>query len=247
MKILVCMSNVPDTTTKVRFTENNTSLDTSGIQWVINPWDELALTRAIELKEAGAVSRVDVINVGPSLTEATLRKALAVGADGAFRIDAQPGDGFEVATLLAGWIKENPYDIILSGIESSDYNSAAVGVMTAELAGMASVSSVTRLEIENGQLILQREIEGGQQKLKVNAPVLAVVQKGIAKEPRIPAMRGIMMARQKPLQVLPATSAEARSKTLQYKLPEPKGSCKMLDPEQAELLFKLLHEEAKVL
>ncbi len=241
------MSNVPDTTTKVRFTENNTTLDISGIQWVINPWDELALTRAIELKEAGAVSRVDVINVGSSLTEATLRKALAVGADGAFRIDANPGDAYETAALLAGWIQQHPYDLILSGIESSDFNSSAVGVMAAEMAGLPSISSVTRLEVEGGQLLLQREIEGGQQKLKAATPFLAVVQKGIAIEPRIPAMRGIMMARQKPLEVIPSSGAEKKSRVLSYHLPQPKGACKMLDSDQPDQLFQLLHEEAKVL
>lgn len=247
MKILICMSNVPDTTTKIRFTEGNTRLDTTGIQWIINPWDELALTRAMELKETGILSEVDVINVGPAIGEATLRKALAVGADKAYRIDTEPGDGFQTASLLAEWLKNNPYDIVLTGIESSDYNSSGVGVMLAELAGISSISSVSGLEISDGQIILRREIEGGQQKLKVNTPFLAVVQKGIAKEARIPAMRGIMMARKKPLEVVSPSASESRSEYISYAMPPSKAACKMVDPEQTDELFRLLHDEAKVI
>lgn len=247
MKIIVCMSNVPDTTTKIRFKDDNTNLDTSGVQWIINPWDELALTRALELKDAGAVGQVDVVNVGPSLTEATLRKALAVGADKAYRIDAEPADGLQAATLLAGWLKENPYDIVLTGIESSDFNSSGVGVMIAELAGLKSVSSVTKLDIADSKVTLNREIEGGQQKLGVATPFLAVVQKGIAIEPRIPAMRGIMMARKKPLEAVPAELPPPPAKYISYELPRPKGECKLIDAEQPGELFRLLHEEAKVI
>lgn len=247
MRILVCISNVPDTTTKVRFTDGNTKLDAGGIQWIINPWDELALTRALELKDAGAVTQVEVINVGPALTEATLRKALAIGADKAYRIDAETADGYQVASLLGSWIKHNPFDIVLAGIESSDYNSSGVGVMAAELSGLASVSNVSGLEIEGGKVILKREIDGGQQKVRVNGPFLAVVQKGIAKEPRIPSMRGIMMARSKPLEVVSAAPDDARTVYHSFGLPQPKGACTMVDPEQPDELFRLLHNEAKVI
>jgi len=247
MKLLICISNVPDTTTKIRFTDNNSRLDESGIQWIINPWDELALTRAMELKDAGAVNEVHVINVGPALTEATLRKALAVGADKAFRIDAAVQDGYQVAALLAAWLKEHPYDMVLTGIESSDFNSSGVGVMVAELAGLPCVPGISGMEIQGGDVSLRREIEGGQQQLSVKGPFLAIVQKGIAKEPRIPSMRGIMMARSKPLEVVQAPAGEARLTYLSYTLPQPKGACRMVDPEQAGELIRLLHEEAKVI
>ncbi len=241
------MSNVPDTTTKVRFTDGNTRLDAAGIQWIINPWDELALTRALELKDAGAISAVEVINVGPALTEATLRKALAIGADKAWRIDAETADGYQVAQLLAQWLKDQAFDILLAGVESSDYNSSGVGIMLAALAGIPSVSNVSGLSIEGGQVILKREIEGGQQQLKAHGPFLAVVQKGIALEPRIPSMRGIMTARTKPLEVVPAHPVAARTAYQAFSLPQPKGSCRMVDPEQPDELFRLLHEEARVI
>jgi len=245
MKILVLISNVPDTTTKIRFTGDNTAFDTTGVQWIINPWDELALTRSVELKEAGAVEQISVANVGAQITEPTLRKALAVGADNAIRIDAEPKDAFFVAKQLAEVAKD--YDIILAGIEASDYNGSAVGGMLAELLDFNSVSAVSGLNIENGELVINREIDGGSQVLSVSTPVVLIVQKGIAKEPRIPAMRGIMMARKKPLNVVAATDADAKTTLVDFTLPPPKAACKMVDEENAKELVALLHEEAKVL
>ncbi len=244
MNVLVLISNVPDTTTKIRFTGDN-NFDSAGVQWIINPWDELALTRAVELKEAGAVEKITVANVGAKITEATLRKALAVGADEAVRIDAEPTDGFFVAKQLAEVAKE--YDIILAGIEASDYNGSAVGGMLAELLDFNSVSAVSGLNIEGGELVVNREIDGGSQVLSVASPVVLIVQKGIAKEPRIPAMRGIMMARKKPLNVIPAIDESNKTKFVSYEMPPPKAACKMVDEDNAKELIAMLHEEAKVL
>ncbi|MCK5462307.1 MAG: electron transfer flavoprotein subunit beta/FixA family protein, partial [Bacteroidales bacterium] len=195
MKLLVCISNVPDTTTKVRFVNDNTAFDTNGVQWIINPWDELALTRAMELREdaSSGIEKVTVITVGPVAAEPTLRKALAIGADDAIRVDAEGGDAYLVASQIAEVVKKDDYDIILNGIESSDYNSSAVGGMLAELLDRPSVSAVSSLQMENGEVLINREIDGGKEELSIPVPFVAVVQKGIAKEPRIPAMRGIMM------------------------------------------------------
>lgn len=245
MKILVLISNVPDTTTKIRFTGDNKAFDTTGVQWIINPWDELALTRAMELKEAGAVETITVANVGTQITESTLRKALAVGADDAIRVNAEPTDAFFVAKQLAKMAEG--YDVILAGIEASDYNGSGVGGMLAELLGYNSVSAVSGLEIENGELKVHRDIDGGSQVLSVPTPVVLVVQKGIAIEPRIPAMRGIMMARKKPLNVVEPVEAEAKTEFLSYELPEAKAACKMVEEDNAKELVRLLHEEAKVL
>ncbi len=245
MKILVLINNVPDTTTKIRFTGDNTAFDTTRVQWIINPWDELALTRSVELKEAGAVEQISVANVGAQITEPTLRKALAVGADDAIRIDAEPKDAFFVANQLAEVAKD--YDIILAGIEASDYNGSAVGGMLAELLDFNSVSAVSGLNIENGELVINREIDGGSQVLSISTPVVLIVQKGIAKEPRIPAMRGIMMARKKPLNVVAPADADAKTTLVDFTLPPPKAACKMVDEENAKDLVALLHEEAKVL
>ncbi len=245
MKILVLISNVPDTTTKIRFTGDNTAFDNAGVQWIINPWDELALTRAVELKEAGSVEKITVANVGSKLTEATLRKALAVGADDAIRIDSDPKDAYFVAKQLAAVSGE--YDIILAGIEASDYNGSAVGGMLAELLGYNSVSAVSGLNIENGTATVNREIDGGSQVLTIAVPVVLIVQKGIAKEPRIPAMRGIMMARKKPLLVVPPANVDALTEYIDYEMPQAKSACKMIDEENAGELITLLHKEAKAI
>ncbi|RLD33202.1 MAG: electron transfer flavoprotein beta subunit/FixA family protein [Bacteroidetes bacterium] len=245
MKFLVLISNVPDTTTKIRFVDDNKTFDTTGVQWIINPWDELALTRAVELKEAGGIEKITVANVGESITEATLRKALAVGADDAIRIDAKPKDAFYVATQLAEVAKD--YDVVMVGIEASDYNGSAVGGMLAEILGFNSVSAVSGMNIENGQLSLTREIDGGQQKIEVETPVVTIVQKGIAIDPRIPAMRGIMMARKKPLTVVPAVDAEEKTEYISFELPPPKAACKLVDEDNVKELVRLLQEEAKVL
>lgn len=247
MKILVCISHVPDTTTKVRFVDNDSRLDTGGIQWIINPWDELALTRALELKDQGLVNAVDVVNVGNAQTEATLRKALATGADQAWRLDAEPQDTFQTASVLAAWLKEQAYDIILTGISSSDYNGGAMGVMLAELTGLNSIASVTSLSIQDGKITLSRDMEGGQEVLETMAPVVVIVQKGIALEPRIPSMRGIMQARQKPLQVVGVNLPQARLAHDRFRLPQAKGGCRMIDPENLQELVRLLKEESRVL
>jgi electron transfer flavoprotein beta subunit len=249
MKILVCISNVPDTTTKIRFTDNNTAFDTTGVQWIINPWDELALTRALELKEAsgGAIEKITVINVGPQSSEPTIRKALAIGADDAIRIDTAPADAYSVASNLAAYVRENPYDVILCGIDSSDYNGSLVGGMLAEFLDMPSVSSISKIDIEGEAIKLNREIDGGSEVLSTAIPFVAIVQKGIALEPRIPSMRGIMMARKKPLNVVAATGEDPLTEFVSYELPPPKAACKMVDADNVKELVNLLHNEAKVI
>lgn len=249
MKILVCISNVPDTTTKIRFTDNDKKFDATGVQWIINPWDELALTRALELKEAAGtnIEKITVINVGGTDTEPTLRKALAIGADDAIRIDAEPQDAYFVASQLAEYLKSNPFDIILCGIDSSDYNGSLVGGMLSEQLDLPSVSSVSKINLEGGNISLNREIDGGSETLETTVPFVAIVQKGIALEPRIPSMRGIMMARKKPLEVIPATETEALTEFVSFELPPPKAKCKMVDAENIGELVDLLHNEAKVI
>jgi electron transfer flavoprotein beta subunit len=249
MKLLVCISNVPDTTTKIKLSPDGKAIDTTGIQWVINPWDELALTRALELKETtgGAVEKVSVITVGTTETEPTLRKALAIGADDAFRIDLNPADSCQVAAELAAFVSSNAYDVILCGIESSDFNGAAVGGMLSEFLGIASVSSVSSLSIEGGGVQLTREIDGGKETMTTALPFVAVVQKGISLEPRIPSMRGIMTARTKPLTVLPGCGSESLTVVSVFDLPAPKAACRMVDADNVSELVRLLHEEAKVI
>ncbi len=250
MKIFVCLANVPDTTTKVKFSDNNQQFDDTGVQWVINPWDELALTRAMELKEDSGnnVDEVTVLTVGGLNTEPTIRKALAIGADNAVRIDAEPADSYVVAYLLSEYLKsyEGGY-IVLAGIEASDYNGSAVGGMLSEFLDVPSVSAVSALNIEGDKVSLLREIDGGSEQVIAGVPFVAIVQKGIAKEPRIPAMRGIMMARKKPLEVIKGEAPEALAEMADFELPQVKPPCKMIEPENARELISLLQNEAKVL
>ena len=248
MKIVVCLGNVPDTTTKVKFGDG-TAFDKTGVQWIINPWDELALTRAMELKEdsGNPVSSVTVVTVGGKDSEPTIRKALAIGADDAIRIDADVTDAYAVAAQIAEAIKDKGFDIIFSGIESSDYNGSMVGGMLAEMLDIPSVSAVSEVCVSGGDVEITRDIDGGKEQVSVTAPFVAVVQKGIAKEARIAAMRGIMMARKKPLVVVPAAEVDTLTDFVSFELPAPKPTCKMVDAENVAELVDLLQNEAKVL
>ena len=249
MKILVCISNVPDTTTKIKFAEGNASIDTTGIQWVINPWDELSLTRALELKDdAGSgVKSVTVVHVGTAASEPTIRKALAIGADDAIRVNADSSDAFFVAAQIAEVVRKEQFDIIMCGIESSDYNGSLVGGMISEFLGIPSVSAVSDIKIENGQPVMTREIDGGKEVVSVPVPVVAIVQKGIAKEPRIAAMRGIMMARTKPVKLVEPVAVEPLTQVIVFEKPSPRAACKYIDAENPAQLIDLLQNEAKVI
>src|SRR6201990_3191773 len=200
MKILVCISNVPDTTTKITFTDNNTQFNTNGVQFILNPYNEIALSRAIELTEGGKGS-VTVINVGEANTEATIRKALAIGATDAIRINAKPHDAWYVAYQIAQYIKTNPFDLILTGRESIDYNGSKVAGMLGELLDLPSVSIIKKLDVSGNDVTVEREIEGGKEVITLPLPVVLGTAEGVA-EPKIPNMRGIMSARTKPLTIV---------------------------------------------
>jgi electron transfer flavoprotein beta subunit len=249
MKILVCISNVPDTTTKIKLTADSVAIDYNGVQWIINPWDELALTRALELMESsnGLIEKVDVVGVGDASSEPTLRKALAIGANEAFRIDAIPTDSYSTASEIAAFAFEKKYDLILTGIESSDYNGSAVGAMLAELLEYDSLSGVSGLDLNDGSLIVKRELDGGFQQIKCDLPAVLIVQKGIALDPRIPSMRGIMLSRSKPFQIIASCKANSVIHNLKYQLPPAKSACKMIAEDQAAEVIGLLINEAKVL
>lgn len=243
MKILVCISNVPDTTTKITFTANNTQFNTNGVQFIINPYDEIALARAIELTEGGK-GTVTVIHVGEANTEPTIRKALAIGADDAVRINANPKDAWFVANQIAQYVKNNPFDLILTGRESIDYNGSKVAGMLGELLDIPSVSIIKKLSVDGQQATVEREIEGGKEILTIPLPFVAGTAEGVA-EPKIPNMRGIMSARTKPLTVVEAIEVNTLQEILSYELPEPRGQVKLVT--DAGQLVDLLHTEAKVI
>lgn len=244
MKILVCISHVPDTTSKINFTDNNTRFDTAGVQFIIGPYDDYALARAIELKEANPGTTVTVLNVGPADTEPTIRKALAIGADDAIRVNAEPTDSFFVASQIAEHAKG--YDLILMGRESIDYNSGVVHAMVGDLLGLPSVSPVMKLDVDGTKVKMTREIEGGKEQVEANLPLVAGCQEPIA-EWKIPNMRGIMSAKTKPLKVVEAVSVTASVALSKFELPAPKGAVKMIAADAVADLVAKLKNEAKVL
>lgn len=246
MKILVCISHVPDTTSKINFVNDNTEFDTNGVQFIINPYDEFGLTKAIQIKQATG-GTVTALNVGDATTEPTLRKALAIGADDAIRVNATPTDAYFVAEQIAAVAKEGGYDLIITGQESIDYNGGQVGGMIAALMDLPFVSPCVGLELDGNTATVLREIDGGKEKSTMSTPLVLGGKKGLVEEKDllIPNMRGIMTARTKPLQVVEATSAEARTSAVKFEKPAAKAAVKLVD--SAEELVNLLHNEAKVI
>ncbi|MEZ5047907.1 MAG: electron transfer flavoprotein subunit beta/FixA family protein [Chitinophagaceae bacterium] len=248
MKILVCITKAPDTTTKISFTDNDTKLNEAGVQWIINPYDEwYALVRALELKEAGIASAIHLITVGKKDdTEPVIRKALALGGDEAYRIDADSNDSYYIAMQIADYAKSNQYHLIMTGKESIDYNNASIGAMIAEGLDLPFISHVSKLDIANHTATVNREIEGGEETNTCSLPLVISCQKGMA-EARIPNMRGIMAARTKPLHTITPTDHPALTSIVSYELPPQKSGVKMIDADNMDELVKLLHEEAKVI
>ncbi len=248
MKILVCISHVPDTTSKINFTDNNTKFDTSGVQFVINPYDEFVLTRAMWFKEKQGAS-VTVVNVGNATTEPTLRKALAIGADDAIRVNTDPTDGFYVAKQLAEVAKNGNYDLILAGKESIDYNGGMVPGMLASILNYNFINACIALEVDGTNVKASKEIDGGKESFTCQLPLVIGGQKGVVEEKdlRIPNMRGIMMARKKPLSVVEPVAFEPTTSVLNFEKPDSKSAVKLVDADNVGELVNLLHNEAKVI
>lgn len=243
MKILVCISHVPDTTSKIAFVDNSSKFDSTGVQFIIGPYDDYALARAIELKESSGAT-VTVLNVGPADTEPTIRKALAIGADDAIRVNAEPTDSLFVATQIAEHAKG--YDLILMGRESIDFNSGIVHAMVGEMLGIPSVSPVMKLDIDGTKVKMSKEIEGGKEQVEASLPLVAGCQEPIA-EWKIPNMRGIMSARTKPLKVVEPKSTAQSVVAKKFELPAPKSAVKMINADNVSELVTRLKTEAKVL
>ncbi len=247
MKILVCITKTPDTTAKIAFTDNNTKFSQSGVQWIINPYDEwYSLVRAIELKEKDPSVVVHLVTVGGADAEPVIRKALALGGDEAFRVNSESQDSFFIASQIANIARLGAYDLIFTGKETIDYNSAAIGGMLSELLDIPFISLATKFDLNGTMATITREIEGGEEVNAVTLPVLVSCQKGVA-EARIPNMRGIMSARTKPLKVSDPVAADTLTSYVSYELPAPKAGVKLIPAEHPEELIRLLHEEAKVI
>lgn len=245
MKILVCISKTPDTTSKIAFTEGNTKFDENGVQWIINPYDEwYALVKAIEMKEQDPSVTIHLVTVGEADAEPIIRKALALGGDEAIRVNIQSNDSFVVASQIAAIAKEGAYDLILTGKETIDYNSACIGSMLSGLLDLPFVSLANHMTLNGNTASIQREIEGGEETCDVILPAIVSCQKGMA-EQRIPNMRGIMAARTKPLKVVEPIAVQATTSIKTYDLPPAKSGVKLVAADNVEELVRLLKEEAK--
>jgi len=250
MKILVCISNVPDTTTKIKLNPNKKKIDYEGVQWIINPWDELALTRAIELKEDTTtnVSEVDVVHIGTAIADSVLRKCLAIGADKAFRINIEAINANFTAIQLSNFIKNSDYDLIICGSESSDYNGSSVGIMLADRLSIPLIISTSNIDINDNIIKVNTETEKETLVLQLEKlPALLVIQKGFAKEPKIPNLKGIIQARRKPLEVIEPINVDTQLEYTDYYYPTLKGKVKLIDEDNLQELVNLLSTEAKVL
>ena len=246
MNILVCISKSPDTTSKIAFTDGNSKFDENGVQYIVNPYDEwYALVRALELKETLGGS-VTIITVGGAADEAVIRKALAIGADEAVRIDADPKDAYYTAIQIAEYAKNGNFDLVLTGKETINYNGSQVAGMIAEALDLPFVSLATKLDFSGSCFQLEREIVGGVEVVEVSGPIVVSCAKGMA-EQRIPNMRGIMAARTKPLQIISASDISEQTSFNTYNLPPAKSACKMINPDNMDELVGLLHNEAKVI
>ncbi len=246
MKILVCISKAPDTTAKIAFIDGDTKFDENGVQFIVNPYDEwYALVRGLELKEANG-GTVTVLNVGGAENDPIIRKALAIGADDAVRIDAEATDALYVAKQIANYAKEQGYDMVLCGKETIDYNGSQVAGMVAELMDAPYVSLASKLDMNGNTATIERDIEGGVEVVECNTPFVLSAAKGMA-EARIPNMRGIMAARTKPLNVVTASEASVATSVKGFSLPPAKSGCKYVDAGNVEELVNLLHNEAKAI
>lgn len=246
MKILVCISKVPDTTAKIAFTDNNTAFDTNSVQFIINPYDEwYALVRGLELKEANGGS-VTVINVGEADNDPTIRKALAIGADDAVRINTNPKDALNAAKQIADYASQNAYDMVLCGKETIDYNGSQVAGMIAALLDQPYISNASKLDVSGNTATIERDIQGGKEVLEVETPFVLSAAKGMS-EARIPNMRGIMAARTKPLNVVEPSNFDDTTEVVNYELPPAKGACKMVSADNPAELLDLLRNEAKII
>jgi len=248
MNILVCISSVPDTTTKINFSDNGSKFDSSGVQFVINPYDEFGLTKAIMLKEKHG-GKVTTITVGELNIEPVIRKALAIGADEAVRVNMSPKDSYSTAVEISNYISENTFDLIICGKESSDYNGGVVGGIIAELTSRPFVNACNGLSITQNTANLYREIDGGKENLEIDLPIIIGGQKGLVEESelRIPNMRGIMQARTKPLLVIEPKTNDILTESISFEKPSERGDCKIISNENVSELVSLLQNEAKVI
>jgi electron transfer flavoprotein beta subunit len=248
MKLAVCINHVPDTAAKINLAADGKNIDKTGVTFVLNPYDEFAIEECLRLKEKNT-GEVIAISLGGDAHKETLRKALAMGVDKVVLLkDESPRDSFSVARALADYLKDLSPDIIFFGKQSVDSDDAAVGTMVSEMLGLPSVSVAVKLEITNGTVTAEREIEGGKEIVQITLPAVFTAQKGL-NEPRYPALKGIMAAKSKPIEEKTPTLAAQKVEVIKMHKPASKNAGKIVgnDVSAVPELVRLLHEEAKVI
>jgi len=248
MKIAVCINHVPDTETKIKVGPDGQTIDLTGVNFMLSPYDEIAIEEGLRLREK-FTGEVTAISLGGDQHKETLRKALAMGVDKAVLLkDAGVRDSFAVAFGLAEEMKSLGPDVVLFGKQSIDYDDAQVGILVAEMLDLPSVSVVVKLTIEDGKAVCEREIEGGHEVVETSLPAVFLAQKGL-NDPRYPSLKGIMAAKNKPIQEKAAASAAGRVETLAMRKPPGKNAGRIIGTDKSAVpeLIRLLHEEAKVI
>jgi electron transfer flavoprotein beta subunit len=248
MKVAVCVNHVPDTETKVKVGPDNLSIDRTGVNFMLSPYDEFGVEEGLRIRDKFK-GEVIVLSLGPESHKETLRKALAMGADKAILLkDDRPRDSYGVAVGLAAELRQLAPDVVLFGKQSIDYDNAQVGTLVAEMLGLPSVSVVVKMEIQDGKVVCEREIEGGQEIVETKLPAVFMAQKGL-NEPRYPSLKGIMAAKSKPIEEKPAAPAEARVQILGMRKPAAKSAGRIIGTDKTSVseLLRLLHDEAKII
>ena len=248
MNIIVCVNHVPDTETKIKIAPDNLTIDKSGVNYMLSPYDEIAVEEALRMREKFK-GTVTVMSLGPDTHKETLRKALAMGVDKAVLLkDDGVRDSHAVAAGLVDELKKLQPDVVLFGKQSIDYDNAQVGTLVAEMLGVPSVGVVVKIDIQDGSVLCEREIEGGHEVVETRLPAVFLAQKGL-NEPRYPSLKGIMAAKSKPIEEKPASAASIHVETIRLKKPPAKGVGKIVGTDKTAVpeLLRLLHEEAKIL
>jgi electron transfer flavoprotein beta subunit len=250
MKLMVCIKRVPDSAAKIKVAADGSSIDKGGVDHVISPYDEIALERALQIKEEAGDSTVTVVCFGPADATKEIRQALAMGADEAVHIK-DPGGArgpMGIAKLLADTIRGREFDLLLFGKQSIDSDNCAVGVMVAQLLDLPCVTLATKLDVADGKAEVHREAERGTEVISVALPAAVTAQRGLA-EPRYPSIKGIMMAKKKPIEEVDAPEASGRLVLDSLEPPAERSGGKIVGEgvDAVPELLKLLRQEAKVL
>jgi len=250
MKIAVCIKRVPDSETRVKISSDGKSLDEAGVKFVLNPYDEFAVEEALRRKEKAGSGEVVVYSLGPAAAQETIRTALAMGADRGvlLQVDKIPADPYETAKLIAAALKPETWNLIFFGRMAIDDYHHQVGPEVAQLLDLPCVTAVSHLDIEGTKGVAEREIEGGIEVLEFPLPAVVTVDKGL-NEPRYPALKGIMAAKKKPLEVKPVEPGAGSLEIVALTPPPERKEGKIVGEGAAAVgeLVRLLREEAKVL